>query len=67
MVVPEEIYPTTRPQVPSEKSLLELLREMPMGDTWDDAEMWTIYKYVKGAKSLRLPDSFKTILPVNAS
>ena len=53
-------------QVPWEKPVIQLLAEMETGDTWNDAELWTIYSYVRQSKLLRLPEPFKAVLFTHA-
>lgn len=55
-------------EVKPEKPILELLAEMPTGDTdtWNDAELWSVYSYVRASKLLCLPEAFKAILSSHA-
>lgn len=55
-------------EVKPEKSILELLAEMPTGDTdtWNDAELWSVYSYVRASKLLCLPEAFKAVLSSHA-
>lgn len=48
------------------KCIIETLEAMPIGDTWDDAELWTIYSYLRSSKLLRLPPNIKARLFTNA-
>lgn len=43
-------------------NVLQTLLEMPVGDPWDDGEVWTIYRYVRGSKKLCLPDAYRPLL-----
>ena len=43
-------------------SVIDLLVEMPTGDPWDDAELWTIYEYARGSKRLKLPEAYRAVL-----
>ena len=52
--------------MPWDKPVIQLLAEMETGDTWNDAELWTIYSYVRQSKLLRLPEPFKAVLFTHA-
>ena len=49
-------------QAPSTKTIRQLLVAMPLADTWDDAELYSVYRYVRGSKQLRVPESLKSTL-----
>lgn len=49
-------------KVMSEKNIFSILLEMPTGDVWDDAELWTIYEYVRGSKKLHIPEAYRPLL-----
>lgn len=57
---------TPRPKVDMKKSIVDLLNEMDISDCWDDAELWTIYGYVRGSKLLAMPESLKACLVTHA-
>ena len=42
--------------------VVQLLSEMEMGDTWDDAEMFYIYRYIRGSTKLCLPEAYKNLV-----
>ena len=44
------------------QSVINLLLEMPTGDTWNDGELWTVYEYLRGSKALCLPDPYRVVL-----
>ena len=43
--------------------LLELLSNAVATDTWDDAELWSVYRYAFGSKHLNLPAELKQAMP----
>lgn len=43
-------------------SLLEILKAMPTGDPWDDAELWAVYEYIRGSKRLHVPEVWRSVL-----
>ena len=43
--------------------LLELLDKAVTSDTWDDAELWSVYRYAFGSKHLNLPAELKQAMP----
>ena len=45
-------------------SLVECLAGMEEPDCWDDAELYTVYTYLRCSKQLQLPQELKQILPV---
>ena len=45
-----------------DQSIFSLLLGMPTGDLWDDGEMLTVYRYVRGSKRLQLPAEFRPLL-----
>lgn len=42
--------------------IIQHLLELPTGDPWDDAELWTIFRYVRGSKRLQLPAQYRPVL-----
>ena len=50
----------------STATVLEQLLDLPMGDVWNDAEILSVYRYVRGSKHLRLPPAFKPLLFTSA-
>ena len=49
-------------EAPSMKTIRQLLLAMPLADTWDDAELFSVYRYVRGSKQLSVPESLKATL-----
>ena len=47
--------------------LLQSLADLETGDPWDDAELWSVYSYVRGSKKLQLPDEYRFLLFTSAS
>jgi hypothetical protein len=45
-----------------DEPIINKLAALPIGDPWNDAEMWTVYSYVRGSKLLSMPDNLKGIL-----
>lgn len=54
-------------KVKAEKSIIDTLADMPLEDPWNDAELWTIYAYVRSSKLLCIPEAFKAVLFTHAS
>ena len=50
-------------QVDMESDLREMYKALPWGDTWDDAHMRLVIFYIRGSKQLRIPDSWRSVLP----
>ena len=48
------------------EDLVTLLQRLPNGDPWNEAEVWPVYRYVRGSKQLALPGAFRAVLPVEA-
>ena len=42
--------------------IFEIVRDMPPGDLWDDAELWAVYEYLRGSKHLQIPMAYRTVL-----
>ena len=40
----------------------ELFDEKPWADVWDDADMYSVLRYLRGNTSLSLPEPWKTLL-----
>ena len=47
-----------------EISLTELLRSLPEGDPWNDAELYSVFAYARGSKLLSMPREIKDALSV---
>ena len=47
--------------------LFQALLDMPTGDHWDDAEMWTVFAYVRASKFLEMPEAYKPLLFTRAA
>ena len=43
-------------------NILETIRDMPLGDMWNDAELWSVYEYIRGSKHLRIPMAYRSVL-----
>lgn len=60
-----------KPQFPDEAlrkdDLFQSLADLETGDPWDDAELWSVYSYVRGSKKLRLPEEYRPLLFTSAS
>lgn len=49
-------------QVQPEEAILNSILSMETGDPWDDAELWSVYRYIRGSKNLALPQSYRPVL-----
>lgn len=36
----------------------EIFMSLPLGDTWDDAELYTVWSYLWTSSSLKIPESW---------
>ena len=43
--------------------LRDMYRALEWGDTWDDAQMRIVIFYLRGSTDLRVPDSWRPVLP----
>lgn len=59
----------TKPALPplEDYDLFQALLDMPTGDHWDDAEMWTVFAYVRASKFLEMPEAYKPLLFTRAA
>lgn len=39
--------------------------EYPWGDLWSDAELLNVFKYIRGAKTFKMPPEWKAIFPTS--
>ena len=49
-------------QVDSSVPLTELFAAMPWGDLWNDADMVSVVRYLRGSKKLRIPPEWREVL-----
>ena len=49
-------------QVQPEEAILDSILSMETGDPWDDAELYSVYRYIRGSKNLALPQSYRPLL-----
>ena len=49
-------------QVQPEEVILNSILSMETGDPWDDAELWSVYRYIRGSKNLACPQSYRPLL-----
>ena len=47
-------------------SLEEWLKEIPLGDEWLEAELWSVTRYIRSSKLLQLPEDLKKIVDADA-
>lgn len=40
-----------------------LFQQLPMGDCWDDAMLFDVAMYLRGSKSLKIPEDWRPVLP----
>jgi hypothetical protein len=42
---------------------VEIFKEMEFDDWWDEADLKSVYKYLRGCKGLKIPAEYKPLLP----
>ena len=50
-------------QVDTTTDLRKMYADYPWNDTWDDAQMRIVIFYLRGSKTLSVPDSWRAVLP----
>lgn len=62
-LVPSMWYPGFfETQVPLDQLPLDLYRQLPWGDVWQDAEVVSAIRYARASKKLSMPSEWKDIL-----
>ena len=54
-----------QPKVDNTTDLMTMYAEYPWGDLWSDAELLEVFKYVRGAKSFKMPPEWKAVFPTS--
>ena len=49
-------------KVDEDTDLRQMYSELPLGDAWDDARMRTLLFYIRGARGLQIPPSWRPLL-----
>jgi len=49
-------------QVNEKRPLLEVVAQLEFGDLWPDAQLEQTIRYLRGSKSLRIPEQWRSVL-----